>query len=250
MKILCIIQSYLFHSSQISRYIIILISIFYVRYALGQGKAYTYIPVVDSLTSYCRTPTLGKTRRPLQWRHNGHDSVSNHQPHDYLLNRLFRRISKKTSKLRVTGLCAGSSPGTGEFPAKMASYAENVSIWWRYHGTNYPQHVTIPDSKVHGATMGPTWVRQDPGRPHVGPIWSPVNSPHKGQWRGSSFDVFLICAWINAWVNNREAGDLRRYRAHNDVTETPYLTSTGKLWGVYCEDFRKNWPRYIKTRLQ
>ena len=39
----------------------------------------------------------------------------------------------KTSKLRVTGLCAGSSPGTGEFPAQMASNAENVSIWWRHH---------------------------------------------------------------------------------------------------------------------
>ena len=70
---------------------------------------------------------------PLQWRHNGHDSVSNHQPHDCLLNRVFRRRSKKTSKLRVTGLCAGNSPGTGEFPAQMASYAENVSIWWRHH---------------------------------------------------------------------------------------------------------------------
>ena len=41
-----------------------------------------------------------------------------------LLNRLFRRRSKKTSKLRVTGLCAGNSPGTGEFPAQMASNAE------------------------------------------------------------------------------------------------------------------------------
>ena len=55
---------------------------------------------------------------PLLWRHNGRGSVSNHQPHDYLLNRLFRRRSKKTSKLRVTGLCAGNSPGTGEFPAQ------------------------------------------------------------------------------------------------------------------------------------
>ena len=53
--------------------------------------------------------------------------------HGCLLNRLFRRKSKKTSKLRVTGLCAGNSPGTGEFPAQMASYAENVSIWWRHH---------------------------------------------------------------------------------------------------------------------
>ena len=46
---------------------------------------------------------------------------------------------------------------------------------------------------------------------------SPVNSPHKGQWRGAL--VFpLICVWINGWVNNREAGDLRRNRAHYDVT--------------------------------
>ena len=46
---------------------------------------------------------------------------------------------------------------------------------------------------------------------------SPVNSTHKGQWRGALM-FSLICAWINAWVNNREAGDLRRYRAHYDVT--------------------------------
>ena len=69
----------------------------------------------------------------LRWRHNERDSVSNHQPHDCLLNRLFRRRSKKISKLRVTGLCEGNSPVTGEFPAQMASYEENVSIWWRHH---------------------------------------------------------------------------------------------------------------------
>ena len=71
--------------------------------------------------------------RTLRWRHNRCDSVSNHQPHHCLLNRLFRRRSKKTSKLRVTGLCAANSPGTGEFSAQMASNAENVSIWWRHH---------------------------------------------------------------------------------------------------------------------
>ena len=48
-------------------------------------------------------------------------------------DRLFRRRSKKASKLRVTGLCAGTSPGTGEFPAQMVSNAENVSICWRHH---------------------------------------------------------------------------------------------------------------------
>ena len=57
----------------------------------------------------------------LLWRHNGRGSISNYQPHDCLLKRLFRRRSKKTSKFRVTGLCAGNSPGTGEFPAQMAS---------------------------------------------------------------------------------------------------------------------------------
>ena len=69
----------------------------------------------------------------LLWRHNEHDSVSNYQPHSCLLNRLFRRRSKKTSKPCVTGLCVGNSPGTGEFPAQRASNAENVSIWWRHH---------------------------------------------------------------------------------------------------------------------
>ena len=70
----------------------------------------------------------------LQWRHNGHDSVSTHQRLYCLLNRFYGRRSKKTSKLRITGLCEGDSPGTGEFPPQMASNAENVSIWWRHHG--------------------------------------------------------------------------------------------------------------------
>ena len=52
----------------------------------------------------------------LQWRHNRRDGVSNLQPHHYLLNCLFRNRSQKTSKLRVTGLCAENSPVTGEFP--------------------------------------------------------------------------------------------------------------------------------------
>ena len=71
-----------------------------------------------------------------QWRHNGRDSVSNHQPHDCLFNRLFRRISKTTSKLRVTGFCVVNSPETGEFPAQMTSYAEHVSIWWCHYELN------------------------------------------------------------------------------------------------------------------
>ena len=60
----------------------------------------------------------------IQWRHNWQHGVSNHQPYDCLLNRLFRRRSKKTSKLRVTGLCEGNSPVTGEFPAQRDSTAQ------------------------------------------------------------------------------------------------------------------------------
>ena len=91
-----------------------------------------YVYVCHTKCSASRV-RLRKICKCLRWRHNGRDSVSNHQSHDCLLNRLFRRRSKKTSKLRVTGLCVGNSPGTGEFPAQMASNAENVSIWCRHH---------------------------------------------------------------------------------------------------------------------
>ena len=56
--------------------------------------------------------------KTLHWRHNDHNGVSNHQPHGCLLNRLFGRRSKKTSNLRVTGLCMGNSPGPVNSPHK------------------------------------------------------------------------------------------------------------------------------------
>ena len=69
----------------------------------------------------------------LQWQHNGHDGVSNHQPRDCLLNGLFRRKSKQPSKFRFTGLRQGNSLVTGEFPVQRTSNAEKVSISWRHH---------------------------------------------------------------------------------------------------------------------
>ena len=56
---------------------------------------------------------IGGSPTTLQWRHNGLDCVSNHQPHHCLFNRLFGRRTKKTSTFRVTGLCAGNSPVPG-----------------------------------------------------------------------------------------------------------------------------------------
>ena len=101
---------------------------------VARTRAYPGVYVLYSLLSLTGT---------LQWRHNGRDRVSNHQPHDCLLNRLFRRRLKKTSKLRATGLCAGNSPGTGEFPAQRANNAENVSIWWRHDDLTHLQNDVI-----------------------------------------------------------------------------------------------------------
>ena len=109
-------------------------------YWIGALKAIIHLTMHVVLVSSCNVTSVDwvcgtdlKEETALRWRHNELDGVSDHQPHDCLLNRLFGRRSKKTSKLRVTGLCAGNSPGTGEFPAQKASNAENVSIWWRHH---------------------------------------------------------------------------------------------------------------------
>ena len=53
----------------------------------------------------------------------------------------------------------------------------------------------------------------------------PVNSPHKGQWRGALM-FSLVCVGLNGWINNREAGDLRRYRTHHDVTVMEYTKTS------------------------
>ena len=60
----------------------------------------------------------------------------------------------------------------------------------------------------------------------------PMNSPHKGQWRGSLM-FSLICVWINGWLNNGEAGDLRRHRVHYDVTVMQSHLSTTHTRGPH-----------------
>ena len=79
---------------------------------------------------------------------------------------------------------------------------------------------------------------------------SPVNSPHKGQWRGALM-FSLICVWINDWANNREAGDLRCYRAHYDVivmtikwTFPETVSLNIKAWSISiksCKHFVTKW---------
>ena len=100
----------------------------YQRYS-WRGEGFTYIICFDILSTDFDP---GDYYELLHWRHNERDGVSNHQPRDCLLNRLFRRRLKIISQLRVTGFCVGNSPVIGQFPAQMASNAENTSIWWRH----------------------------------------------------------------------------------------------------------------------
>ena len=151
----------------------------------------------------------------LQWRHNGRNSVSNHQPHDCLPNRLFRRRSKKTSKLRVTGLCAGNSPGTGEFPhkwpvtRKMFPFDDVIMII-------IPGVAIDPCSAVkmmtswHGDVSGITVLLWGES---ISNLW---NSPHQGSVM-QSLNTLLMLSWRSFWTNHRMTSEIRRLK--------PYITS-------------------------
>ena len=95
----------------------------------------------------CRATTT-HLKITFRWRHNERDCVSNHQPYDCLLNRLFRHRWQKTSKHRVTGLCEGNSPVTGEFPAQRASNAEKcfhlMTSSWGNRRWNLREHDINP----------------------------------------------------------------------------------------------------------
>ena len=79
--------------------------------------------------------------------------------------------------------------------------------WWRHQMETFPRYWSF----VRGIHR------------------SPVNSPHKGQWRGDLM-FSLIRAWTNGWVNNRDYGDLRRHRAHYDITVIRIVDLAFYLW--------------------
>ena len=99
--------------------------------------------------------------------------------------------------------------------------------------------------------------------PLCGEVTGPGDSPHKGQWRGALMFSF-ICVWINDWVNNREAGDLRRYSGHYDVIVMYWSMSymllqlnRGGWWFTSCYKanlhgeyipYTNGWPRCHRTR--
>ena len=89
---------------------------------------------VPDLQMGCRDLTSWPGAPTLQWRHNEGDGVSNRLRLDCLFDLLFKRRSKKASKLQVTGFSEGNPPVTGGFPSQRANNAENVSMWWRHQG--------------------------------------------------------------------------------------------------------------------
>ena len=125
----------------------------------------------------------------LQWRNNEHDGVSNHRRMDCLLNRLSMHRSRQTSKLRVTCLCAGNSPVTGEFPAPRASNPENISIWWRHHAL---------------VLKGPHW-------------WIHSHYGHRLACIWGELTCVQYCTLINC------------FGLHYDVTQLCFAPNTGKL---------------------
>ena len=78
--------------------------------------------------------------------------------------------------------------------------------------------------------------------------WSPVNSPYKGQWRGALM-FSLICVWKNGWVNNCEAGDLRRYHAHYDVTIMSWCLITVTLLECHCNSNHQQHNYFLNSFL-
>ena len=113
----------------------------------------------------------------------------------------------------LLAICKGKPPATNGFFSKRASH---VLISWTSYSKNIWDAMTLMWWCHHDDVM--KWKHFLRYWPFVRGIhWSPVNSPHKGRWRGALM-FSLIRAWINGRVNNGEAGDLRHHHAHYGVT--------------------------------
>ena len=142
-------------------------------------------------------------------------SASNNWKMNWMVNSIFRLTTRRKTIQRISGPLWVWS--TGGFPHSSTNNAEIgfnfftslwfmssliilFTLWFRFHDNIIIwKHFPRRWSFVRGIHR------------------SPVNSPHKGQWRGALM-FSLICVWINGWVNNVEGGDLRRHRSHYDVT--------------------------------
>ena len=103
----------------------------------GTWRTWYFTLIEATMTGYFNAVKSNFIKGTLQWRHNGRDSVSNHQLRDCFLNRFFRRRSKKISKLRVAGLCVHKWPVTRKmFPfddvIMQHNYNGSANFVWSY----------------------------------------------------------------------------------------------------------------------
>ena len=150
---------------------------------------------------------------PLMWWHNQRNGVSNHRRIYCLRSSLFRRRSKKTSKLRVTGLCDGNSPVTVEFLAQMASKAENVSTWWHHHVLHtviallFRYGLTPVDLPIHfritSLPLVSSFLSTSEATPLItrfmGPIWGPSGA-YRTQM-GPTLAPWTLLSGDQVWAN-------------------------------------------------
>ena len=124
---------------------------------------------------------------------------------------------------------------------QMRWYIQTTSLWEpfeSYTSKNKVNALVIHDDVIIGIYFPRYW-------PFVGGIHqSPVNSPHKGQWRGALL-FSLICVCINGWVNNDKAGDLRRYHAHYYV-----IVMKSVNMDAWCTDRQEHTSLKFKSHSQ
>ena len=160
----------------------------------------------------CLCWIAGRITLEWHWRDHG---VWNHRQFNRLCNNLVRISTKIAQKLRITG------PLWGEFTDDwLGSVSISGNLIISYH------HEAWHDDDIKWKHFLRYW-------PFLRGIHrSPVNSPHKGQWR-EALMFSLIRARINGWVNNGEAGDLRRHRGHYDVIVT-VMNKNDRAWQIKC----------------
>ena len=157
-------------------------------------------------------------KKSLQWRHNERDGVSNHQPHDCLLNRLFKPRSNKTSKLRVTGLCAGNSPVLVNSPHKVP--------------------ITRKMFPFDDVIMGKNLMKM---YHHVMPtaVSTYVTKCHCINYEGTGSGIFSnSCRYIQVSIHHWER---IKTENHHDDNNWTWWHQRQSLRQLQCHQWRQNW---------
>ena len=201
----------------------------------------------DVIVMICSEDSIFKYTSSLQWRHNERGGVSNHQPRHCLLNRIFRRRSKKTSKLRVTGLCVGNSPVTGEFPAQMASNAENVSIWWRH------QVMMVPRCGLTSLAAKPETAQMETGKlPSMSTLSAYTNIQERVKAPQTCQDLFTLTQWgLVTHIRVSELGQCRIVLLWSDTVAILSANARAAFNKSYPPIGKKIlWQRHIAVAIQ